>query len=111
MVGSAYPGCPPVARFVAGHLYELCLVYEQLVVFERKDKRYHFRLIASNRDKARYNSPRLIYGDESLRHFHIKEIDATLLPLYINYRYHTDIYRDLLSGQHVLAGKKCLAKS
>ena len=108
MVGHPYEGCPRVARFVRGHIYEMRLLRDLLLMFVQKGKHYHFRLIASGYvgDKI-HKRERCIFREDSIPHFHIKEVDQDQLPLYINWVYRTKLYNNLVSGQRKLRGTKC----
>jgi len=112
MIGHPFPDCPRVARFVAGHIYKMSLLYGILVVFLKKSNRfYRFKVLSSEGVKDKIHKRNwYIVKDAAIPHYHVKEVTPDNLPLYINWCYHTDLYKDLLSGHKKLAGTKCLTR-
>lgn len=108
MIGRPYEGCPRVSRFAAGHIYEMLLTYGILVMFLKKGRFYRFHVLASEGVKDKINKRKwYIVRDTGIPHYHIKEVSPEDLPLYINWVHHTDLYKNLLSGDKKLSGTKC----
>ena len=109
MIGHPFPGCLPVARFVRGHLYELHLTHGIVGEFVRLSNRfYRFIVVTSDNVKDTLHKRHLFVAHiVSMSHHQVREINPDSLPLYINWHHHTDLYRDLLSSQKILTGKKC----
>lgn len=108
MVGRCYPGCPPVQRFVKGHIYAMCHSSEEVGEFSWKSQRaYVFNWLASNGIRYKSLPKQLRIQKKDIFMYAIKEVPQEDLPLYLNYLL-TPRYHQLLSSTpKILEGEKC----